>query len=187
MTIQRELADRMLANPGTEAYGALSVTVQALADVEIVRFLAPTVFWPRPKVESAIVRITPKSEKRDAIPDLPWFHGVVRRVFTLRRKNLRRVLYSLWRPLWRDKGEVDAFLEAIDLTGDIRAEAMNVVEFQDLANALRARLDALEIDPRMLPGPIDADPVDLDFNPALGIADDESDIDGGETGDGGEG
>ena len=183
VTIQRELADRMLAEPGTEAYGALSVTVQALADAEIVRFLAPTVFWPRPKVESAIIRITPNPEKRAAIPDLPWFHGVVRRVFTLRRKNLRRVLYSLWRPLWRDKGEVDAFLGTIDLTGDVRAEALNVIEFIDLAEALRARLGASEIDPRMLPDPIDADPVELDFNPALG----DAEGDPGDGGDGGDG
>src|SRR5438132_782691 len=75
--------------------GALSVLVQALADVEVVRVLPPSVFWPRPKVASAVVRITPRPEKRPAIGDLPWFHAVVRRLFLHRRKNLRRVLHFL--------------------------------------------------------------------------------------------
>lgn len=139
VTIQLELAERMLATPQTGDYSALSVTMQALADVEIVRTLAPSVFWPRPKVESAIVAITPSPKKRQAIGDLPWFHSVVRKVFLHRRKNLRRVLYSLWRDRW-EKPEVDAMLESIGLTGEIRAESMNVEEFVSLAEALKAKL-----------------------------------------------
>ena len=138
-TIQLELAERMLAAPGTEHYGALSVTVQALADCELVRALPPSVFWPRPKVESAVVAITPNPGKRAEVVDLPWFHAVVRRVFLHRRKNLRRVLHSVWRDrLARD--EVDALLESIGLTGLIRAETMNVEEFLALSSQLRERL-----------------------------------------------
>jgi 16S rRNA (adenine1518-N6/adenine1519-N6)-dimethyltransferase len=137
-TIQLELAERLRAEPGTEAYGALSVVVQALADVAMVRVLPPSVFWPRPQVESAIVSITPDPAKRALVDDLAWFHTVVRRVFLHRRKNLRRVLYSLWRDRWT-KPEVDAMLEDLGLTGMVRAEAMNVEEFLALARALRER------------------------------------------------
>jgi 16S rRNA (adenine1518-N6/adenine1519-N6)-dimethyltransferase len=139
ITIQLELAERMRAEPQQEAYGALSVLVQALADCTIVRTLPPAVFWPRPKVDSAIVLIVPRPEKRATIPDLPWFHHVVRQVFLHRRKNLRGVLYSLWRD-HLTKPEIDELLESLGLTGLIRAEAMNVDEFLALATALRERL-----------------------------------------------
>jgi 16S rRNA (adenine1518-N6/adenine1519-N6)-dimethyltransferase len=139
VTIQRELAERMTAPPGTEHYSALSVLVQALADVEVVRILPPSVFWPRPKVESAVIQIVPDPARRAAIPDLVWFHAIVRRVFLHRRKNLRRVLYSAWRARWT-KAEVDAMLEQLGLTGEIRAEALNVEEWIALAEAVKARL-----------------------------------------------
>lgn len=144
VTIQRELAERMVAEPATAAYGALSIIVGALADVEIVRFLSPKVFWPQPKVESAVVKITPNAAKRALVGDVPWFHNVVRRCFMHRRKNLRGGLYSEWRDQWRDKAEVDALLGALGLaeTGPVRAEALNVEEFLALANALKAKFDA---------------------------------------------
>jgi 16S rRNA (adenine1518-N6/adenine1519-N6)-dimethyltransferase len=138
VTIQLELAERVMAEAGAAHYGALSVLVQALADVAIVRTLPPSVFWPRPKVESAVVSIRPNAAKRAEIDDLPWFHGVVRRIFLHRRKNLRRVLYSLWRDRCT-KPEIDAMLESLGLTGLIRAEDMNVEELLALAGALKQR------------------------------------------------
>jgi 16S rRNA (adenine1518-N6/adenine1519-N6)-dimethyltransferase len=142
VTVQLELAERMRAGPSTEAYGGLSVLVQALTDVEVVRVLPPTVFWPRPKVESAVVSLTTNPAKRALVADLPWFHAVVRRVFLHRRKNLRRVLHSAWRDEL-SKPDADALLESIGLTGLVRAEAMNIEEFITLADALKARLKAL--------------------------------------------
>ncbi len=142
VTIQLELAERLRAKPQTNAYSGLSVIIQALADVEIVRVLSPKVFWPKPKVESAIVKITANAEKRAKIADLAWFYAVVRRIFLHRRKNLRRVLYSAWRGKWT-KPEVDAMLESIGLTGMVRAEAMNVEEFLTLADALKARFGTM--------------------------------------------
>jgi len=139
VTIQLELAERMTAQPETSAYGSLSVLVQSLAEVEIVRRLPPSVFWPRPRVDSAIVRITPKPEKRAAVLDLAWFHSVVRQIFLHRRKNLRGVLHNLWREHW-SKAEVDELLGTLGQTGLVRAEAMNVEEFIDLAHALKKRL-----------------------------------------------
>ncbi|MGE5754140.1 MAG: 16S rRNA (adenine(1518)-N(6)/adenine(1519)-N(6))-dimethyltransferase RsmA [Planctomycetaceae bacterium] len=139
VTIQLELAERMRAAPETEAYGALSVLVQALAEVALVRTLPPTVFWPRPKVASAVVSIAPEPSRRAGVGDLAWFHHVVRQIFLHRRKNLRRVLFSLWRDRWT-KPEVDTLLESLGLTGLVRAEALDVEEFLALAEALKRRL-----------------------------------------------
>jgi 16S rRNA (adenine1518-N6/adenine1519-N6)-dimethyltransferase len=140
-TIQLELAQKMIAKPESNDYGALSVLIQALTDFRIVRTLRPSVFWPQPKVDSAIIALIPNEAKRASIGDLAWFHSVVRRIFLHRRKNLRRVLYSLWRDRWT-KEEVDALLDGLGLlnTGHIRAEAMNVEELIALAIALRAKL-----------------------------------------------
>ena len=138
-TIQLELAERMRAAPQSPDYGALSVLVQAVGEVEIIRTLSPKVFWPRPKVESAIIRIRPDPARIAAVGDLPWFHSVIRSVFLHRRKVLRRVVYSLWRDRL-SKEEVDALLEGLGLTGQVRAEAMDVDELIALAAALKARL-----------------------------------------------
>jgi 16S rRNA (adenine1518-N6/adenine1519-N6)-dimethyltransferase len=138
VTIQKELAERMLAPAATGAYGALSVLCQALADGELIRVLPPSVFWPRPKVESAVVRLRPDPARYAAVGDVAWFHTVVRRVFVHRRKNLRGVLYALDRDRW-SKPEVDAWLESLGLDGGIRAEVMNVEEFVALAAALAVR------------------------------------------------
>ncbi len=142
VTIQKELADRMVAQPLSPHYGALSVLIQMLGEIEIVRVLNPKVFWPRPKVDSAIIKITPSAEKRAAIPDLKWFQRVVREIFTLRRKNLRGVLWARWRKGWNGKADVDAFLEELGLVGEVRAEAMDGMELLALAEALRARFGA---------------------------------------------
>lgn len=139
VTIQLELADRLRAEPGTGAYGSLSVITQALADVELVRTLSPQVFWPRPKVQSAVVDIRPDVEKRARIADLRWFHFVVRRVFLHRRKNLRRVLHAAWRPYWT-KEAVDEMLNDLGLTGIVRAESLDVETWIRLADAMKARL-----------------------------------------------
>ncbi len=139
-TIQLELARRMLAAPDTDDYGALSVLVQALTDATIIRTLPPGVFWPRPKVDSAIVSLVPNPGKIAAVGDLPWFHNTIRQIFLHRRKNLRRVLYSLWRDRWADKEEVDALLDGLGLTGQVRAEALNIPEHIALAAALLRRL-----------------------------------------------
>lgn len=150
VTIQLELAERMRAEPAKESYGALSVICQALAEVELVRVLPPSVFWPRPKVDSAVVSLTPDPARRAAVGDLAWFHTVVRSVFCHRRKNLRGVLHNLW-PDALSKPDADALLDSLGLTGLIRAEAMNVEEFIALAVHLGEHLHH-ETRSRQLPG-----------------------------------
>jgi 16S rRNA (adenine1518-N6/adenine1519-N6)-dimethyltransferase len=141
VTIQRELADRLAAPPSSGAYGAVSVLVQALAEVSIVRGLPPTVFWPRPKVDSAVVAIRPDAVRRTKVGDVAWFHQLVRRVFQHRRKYVRHVFAGMWPDRWT-KAEVDAWLESRGLSGQLRAEAIDVEEFIGLAQALHERFPA---------------------------------------------
>jgi 16S rRNA (adenine1518-N6/adenine1519-N6)-dimethyltransferase len=136
-TIQRELAERMKASPGSPDYGSLSVIVQALAEVEIVRILPPSVFWPRPKVESAIVAIRADPARRAGF-DVPWFHAVVRKVFLHRRKNLRHVLAAMWPQRW-SKHDVDLWLQDLGFDGQQRAETLDVGQFHTLADALQRK------------------------------------------------
>jgi 16S rRNA (adenine1518-N6/adenine1519-N6)-dimethyltransferase len=89
VTVQWEIAERLTANPGTKDYGALAVLVQSVADVEMVRRLPPSVFWPRPKVASAIVMIKPQAAKRARVGDVGRFRRFLRDLYTHRRKNLR--------------------------------------------------------------------------------------------------
>ncbi len=144
VTIQRELADRMCAEAASPAYGSLSILVQALADVSIVRTLPPTVFWPRPKVDSAVVAIQPNASKRAAVGDVAWFHDFVRSVFIHRRKYLRHVLAEIWPDRWT-KMEVDAWLESRGISGQIRAEALDIEEFLAMAHALHERWGTLPV------------------------------------------
>ncbi|MDE2506088.1 MAG: ribosomal RNA small subunit methyltransferase A [Planctomycetota bacterium] len=149
VTIQLELAERMKASPGDSAYGALSVMVQALADVEIERVLPPSVFWPRPQVDSAIVVIATRDEKRALIDDLAWFQSVTRRIFTQRRKNLRGVLHGLADGRL-DKPAVDALLARLAIDGTSRAERLDVAQFRALATALQPILADFSQDPHAI-------------------------------------
>lgn len=85
VTIQKELADRMTALPSTKDYSALSVWIQSQCAVETVRVLPPSVFWPAPKVTSAIIRLTVEPERRARIPDLRYFHQFVKAIFSTLR------------------------------------------------------------------------------------------------------
>lgn len=86
MTVQKEVGERLVAGPGTKEYGSLSVTVKANAFVEILRVLPNKVFWPRPNVDSAIVRILPNKYHSHKIMNYEWFKNVTRGLFSARRK-----------------------------------------------------------------------------------------------------
>jgi len=123
--LQWELTERMIAVPGTKDYGALAVLMQSIADISVVRRIAPTNFWPRPEVDSAIVLIKPNAEKAKRVPDLPAWRAFLRDLYTQRRKNLRQAL-SGWPQGRKDKSEVDAKLAELGIEGSTRAEALDV-------------------------------------------------------------
>jgi 16S rRNA (adenine1518-N6/adenine1519-N6)-dimethyltransferase len=128
--VQWEIAERMRATVGTKDYNALSVFVQSVADVEVVRKVGPTNFHPQPKVDSAIVKITPNPAKRAKVGNVPAFRDFLRALYIHRRKNLRVALAGA--PTGRrDKKTVDAELTVLGIDGNTRAESL------DLATHLR--------------------------------------------------
>lgn len=125
VTVQWEIAERLTARVGTKDYGSLAVLVQSLADVSIVRRLSPAVFYPRPKVDSAIVLIRPDASKRAHVGDVLRFRNFLRDLYVHRRKNLRSALSSSPQGR-RDKAEVDRKLHELGLEGTLRAETLNI-------------------------------------------------------------
>lgn len=137
-TIQRELAERITAVPKTKDYSALSIWMQSQCQAEIVRVMPPSVFWPRPKVESAILDIRPQKVLRDRIVDRSHFHDLVRSIFLHRRKYLRSALHSAVKE-WLDKPQVDAILAELELEATVRAEQLTPQQMIELAELVRQR------------------------------------------------
>jgi len=88
--VQKEAAERFVAQPGTSAYGPISVAVALLAEAEIVRHVGPQVFWPQPKVQSALMRLTPKRPDEARALKLAGLPALLRDGFKHRRKTLRK-------------------------------------------------------------------------------------------------
>jgi len=111
-TVQKEVADRLRAAAGSEDYGPLTVMVQLLARVEVLRHLPPQAFWPAPKIESSLVRLT----RDDRLGDLARpFGQFVHSIFSFRRKTLRRALAQAG-------FDADGVLAATRFDGQLRPE-----------------------------------------------------------------
>ena len=136
VTIQWELANRMRAQPKTSEYSALSVWLQAQSQVKQLKKLGPTVFWPRPGVDSSVVKITSDPARAAEIHDRDFFHDFVRRLFTQRRKHLRSVLVGMYRKQL-EKSDVDVVLQPFSLKEGARAEELDVATLVKLSNAFR--------------------------------------------------
>ena len=140
VTVQREMGERMIAAAGSHAYNALSVWVGAQCRGEIVRILPPSAFWPRPKVDSAIVRLELEPERRDRIADLQGFHEFVRDIFCHRRKVLRGVLVRLAGGKQQPEAvaKVERLYEAFGFERSIRAEEISPDTFVRLHECFAA-------------------------------------------------
>jgi len=118
-TVQKEVADRLRAPAGGDAYGPLSVMVQMLADVELLRTLPPQAFWPAPKIDSALVRLTRRDRLGIVANDFSRF---VHQIFSFRRKTLRK---SLSMSNYND----ELLLQKSGLNGQQRPEEFTPEEF----------------------------------------------------------
>jgi 16S rRNA (adenine1518-N6/adenine1519-N6)-dimethyltransferase len=137
VTIQKELAERIIAPPSTKDYSALSVWIQSQCTAEIVRLMPPSVFWPAPKVTSAVLKIVVDPERRAKIADLQFFHQIIKALFLHRRKFLRaNVVAALKHHL--DKTQVDELFESLGFAADTRTEQLDVDTLIKLADAIRA-------------------------------------------------
>lgn len=140
VTIQKELADRMMAVPSTKDYSALSIWIQSQCQVELVRLLPPTAFWPRPKVTSAIIHLRYDPQLRSRIADLRFFHDFTRAMFFHRRKFLRSQLLAAAQEL--DKPQVDQILADLGLSESLRSEQLDVGTMLRLSDAVQTRISS---------------------------------------------
>ena len=179
VTIQKELAERIVAEPRTKDYSALSIWIQSQAKAEIVRVMPPSVFWPRPKVDSAILDIRPQKVLRDRLGDAEFFHHFVRSTFLHRRKFLRSALVGGLKGNL-DKAAIDAILSELEIRPDCRAEQLTVDEMIELAKVAKKYWQEKPVKLRTKPGfpPDSDDDTDEDDDAGLGeAAVDEADAD----------
>ena len=134
LTVQKEVADRIVAPPGGKAYGPLSVLVQAVADVSICFAIKPSAFFPPPAVESAVIRLSWKERPVVAPEQEDWFRGVVKGCLGYRRKTLTNALRHSGLPLPEN---LEERLEGIGIDPRRRPETLTIIEFAGLASALK--------------------------------------------------
>lgn len=133
--IQKEVAERIAAKPGTRAYGSLSVAIQYAMRVERAFTLGPGAFYPRPKIDSAVVRLTRLERPAVEVADQHWFLQVVRAAFAYRRKTLANSL-SLAAEIPR--ANTASALHQLGIDTEIRGEQLALADFARLADRLRA-------------------------------------------------
>lgn len=140
VTIQYELGLKMSCKPSTSNYGALSVWLQSQCFVKLLKKLGPTVFWPRPKVDSAIVQLTPNPPLKKKIRNRVFFQDFLRRVFQHRRKLMRSTLVGMYSKQL-SKSEVDSILLEHGIVKEkTRAEELTVPSLIELANSFHEQV-----------------------------------------------
>jgi 16S rRNA (adenine1518-N6/adenine1519-N6)-dimethyltransferase len=130
--VQREAGERFVAAPGSKAYGAVSLLVAYYSEARLLGKVPASVFWPVPKVESLLVRLTRRPLRVDV--EGPELMRVVRAAFSQRRKTIRNTLAS---GLDMEVGEVEAALARAGVDPGARAEALGLEEFAGLVRVLR--------------------------------------------------
>lgn len=128
--IQKEVAERINANPSTKEYGALSLLVQYYCNSEIIRKVAPSSFMPPPKVDSIVIRLDKLPQPKVQVKDEKLFFRVVRESFNMRRKTLSNALKTLKLP----KEILDNAFVNSNIDPRRRGETLSIEEFATLSN-----------------------------------------------------
>ncbi len=131
--MQKDVVDRLRAQPGTRAYGSLSVAVQYAMTVERAFTLSPRAFYPQPKVDSSIVVLARRDRPAVTVSDEARFWQVVRGAFAYRRKTLAN---SLSLALHIERAAVTGALHRLDYDTEIRGEQLAIGDFARIADAL---------------------------------------------------
>lgn len=134
--VQKEVADRMQAQPGTKDYGALSLAVQYHASPEVVANVPPNCFMPRPAVGSAVVKLKCFEKPPVEVRDEKFMFALIRAAFNQRRKMLVNALAGVGERAL-SKEEITEALEKLDIPVQIRGERLSLEEFAKLADTLR--------------------------------------------------
>lgn len=130
--VQREVAERIASPPGSHAYGALSVNVQAVARAQLLFLVAPGAFSPPPKVDSAVVLIEPLATPVIAPGEEERFRTFVQEAFGLRRKQMRRVIRTIFN---LPAAGADAILANAGVDPEVRPETLSPETFAALLRA----------------------------------------------------
>lgn len=137
--VQKEVADRMQVGPGTKEYGALSLAVQYYAKPEIVANVPPNCFMPRPKVGSAVIRLTRHKEVPVQVEDEKMMFRIIRASFNQRRKTLANGLNNASDiPLSKEK--IAQAIQELGVSASIRGEALSLEQFAKLSNIIKNML-----------------------------------------------
>ena len=135
--VQKEVADRMCAQPGGKEYGALSIAVQYYSDPRIVELVPPSSFIPHPKVTSAVVTMQLHEEPPVKAQDEALFDAITRAAFEQRRKTLVNALSSSQAVPFQKEQVKDA-LEQLGLSASVRGEKLSIADFVSLSDTLSA-------------------------------------------------
>ncbi|EMC31940.1 TPA: 16S rRNA (adenine(1518)-N(6)/adenine(1519)-N(6))-dimethyltransferase RsmA [Streptococcus mutans] len=135
--MQKEVADRISAQPNTKAYGSLSIAVQYYMTAKVAFIVPRTVFVPAPNVDSAILKMTRREQPLVQVQDEDFFFRVGKATFVHRRKTLWNNLTSHFGKSEEVKVKLEQALEAADIKPSIRGEALTITDFARLADALR--------------------------------------------------
>ena len=133
--VQKEVAQRLSAPPGGKEYGALTVNVQAVASAEVLLRVPPGAFSPPPKVDSAVIRVTPRETPVVAPEEERRFRRFVQEAFGMRRKQMRRVVRSL---ASLDAAAAEAVLAAAGVDPEARPETLSPETFARVVRGLTA-------------------------------------------------
>ncbi|MCH6267887.1 16S rRNA (adenine(1518)-N(6)/adenine(1519)-N(6))-dimethyltransferase RsmA [Neobacillus citreus] len=136
--LQKEVADRISAKPGTKDYGSLSIAVQYYTEAETVMIVPKTVFVPQPNVDSAVIRLTRRENRAVQVKDENFFFQVTKASFAQRRKTLLNNLTSGLPDGKQKKEEILAALAASGIEPSRRGETLSLEEFGRLSDELYA-------------------------------------------------
>lgn len=137
--IQKEVAQRLCAAPGTGEDGAFSVLVQWYAEPKLLFDVPPHCFVPQPKVTSAVVRMDRRAAPPVSVDDEKLFFRTVRAAFAQRRKTLSNALRSGFSEL--DRAAIESAMEETGLPPAVRGETLSIAQFAALSNALLRKFD----------------------------------------------
>ncbi|WP_247949613.1 16S rRNA (adenine(1518)-N(6)/adenine(1519)-N(6))-dimethyltransferase RsmA [Streptococcus mitis] len=137
--MQKEVADRISAQPNTKAYGSLSIAVQYYMTAKVAFIVPRTVFVPAPNVDSAILKMVRRPEPAVAVEDESFFFKVSKASFTHRRKTLWNNLTGYFGKTDEVKEKLTKALDQASLSPSVRGEALSLAEFASLADALKGQ------------------------------------------------
>lgn len=132
LMIQKEVARRILAQPGSKDYGLLTLTVAYHAEVEFLMNVSASCFFPRPQVDSSVIKITPRQDKKVHVRQKDQFIGLLKYAFQKRRKTMLNITSSFFTC---EKKQAEDIFKQLEISSQRRPETLSLEDFARLADA----------------------------------------------------